>query len=215
MRLHAGLNPPDDRAGRLSVRRPKQDTELVSAEPGGEIVLPDTAGNGPGRRAKYPVACDVAVKVVHLLEMVQVQNGKAERLPRPGGQGDPFGQLGIPRPAVGEARERIGPRRGGQCPLRLGRRTVASPQMHHLAQQAAGRLQLARVEIAGQMHVGLPLDAHANDSDLAAGRRRRRGIARDDYVGLPLGRDRLAAEPDAESRAAEDFGPACRFRHGS
>ena len=78
-----------------------QDHELVTAEPGGEVVGPDAGADPIGDRGEHPVAAGVAQEVVHHLEPVQVEEEDGRRASR--GQTD-F-QLSKEGPPVGQPGE--------------------------------------------------------------------------------------------------------------
>ena len=66
----------------------EQDEELLAAEPAGEVAVPQHGLERRADRGQHLVALAVAVLVVDLLEVVQVEHDHGERCDRAVGLGD-------------------------------------------------------------------------------------------------------------------------------
>jgi len=85
-----------------------------------------------------------------LVRMVQVEDGQAQFLPGLD-LTEASGQHAIPRPAVGQAGQRIAHGLGGQSHTRLGFKTPATLQLHDASQQPADDLYDRRLHVGRQM----------------------------------------------------------------
>ncbi len=85
----------------------QQDGELVPAEAGHRVLVPDVRLQPAGHPGQHPVADGVAQAVVHLLEMVQVQEEDAQPATVPLGPGQGLSQPVLEELPVREAGELV------------------------------------------------------------------------------------------------------------
>src|SRR5581483_8806938 len=119
------LDGPDRRARPLHdppglplARARQQERELVAAEACYLVVQPHGPAQHLADRAQHGVPAQVAVALVHRLEVVQVEQDERERLAPTLRARDLLAQAGLEGGMVKAARERIG-RRRPLCPLVL------------------------------------------------------------------------------------------------
>src|SRR5215218_792718 len=114
----------------------EQDGELLAAVAGHHVGPADHGLPGGGRLLEEPVPGLVAVAVVVGLEVVEVEQGHAHRLPGPGRPGQLPRQLLVPGPPVRHPGEAVGPGQPPHLPVQgpdLGQQPPQRPQ------QDAGR----------------------------------------------------------------------------
>jgi len=110
----ASPDPLGDTAGLLRRGAAEQDGELLAAEPADEIGLADLLTHLRGERPEHRVTGEVPVRVVDVLEVVDVGEQHRERLSAAPCPDDREVGLTLPRARVQHARLRIGTRLGLQ-----------------------------------------------------------------------------------------------------
>ena len=102
--------PARQRAGRLRARIALQHRELVAAEPRDRVVLADRAADALRDGAQQLVADRMAERIVHALEVVEVETEHGERLAQGRHAGQAFGHALVEQHAVRQIRQRVVPR---------------------------------------------------------------------------------------------------------
>nr|WP_255600999.1 hypothetical protein [Blastococcus sp. LR1] len=150
--------PLRDRLGlRHAVDGRQQDGELVAAEPGHGVAVPQDLGQPWGHLAQQGVAVGVAQAVVDLLEAVEVDEHDGDLGRRPGRRGERLVEPVAQQEAVGQAGQRIV---GGGVPVPLGRGVQLlglDPQPRGRAGHDAEQRRVEDDETADQHH-----DQHAH-----------------------------------------------------
>ena len=106
----AAEDPPPDRHGIVQVAVGEHERELVAADPEPAVPSPHVAGQDPGGRDEQRVARRVPLRVVELLQVVDVDVQERERPVVRARDGDLLRQLLLERPVVAEAREPVAQR---------------------------------------------------------------------------------------------------------
>ena len=208
--------------------------ELVAAVAGGDVVGADAAAQRGADAAQHLVAGQVAVLLVDLLEVVEVDQHERGRLGgAAGGALDLAPELLVQRGVVEAAGERVGLRRAGEVGVGAGVAAGDAGQLRERLQHRevlgadAVRALPADAEHAAQLAV--PAERHRERRAHAPERRVRRqrgdrlvvvgqhrAAALDDLAGEPgAGLQRPADELGRQARdAADDEArrPACRGR---
>ena len=150
LRRHRGAQPLGRAAGAGTIRRGLDDDELVAAPAGELVAAADGLGEPPGHLGQDLVAALVAVVVVDLLEVVDVDPRERQVVAVAHGERDGAVELVRPVAAVREAREVVGERLLGEPPVGVDERVV---ELLHPQGGGHARLELRGVERLAQVVV--------------------------------------------------------------
>ena len=123
--LHQGV----EAVARLRRGPAHQEGELLAAVPAGEFVRVHATGEQAGRGQQHAVPHLVAMRVVDLLEVVEVDHGQGEPGATSLGLPQPFADGEVECPAVGDAREGVGGGLGPRADEVLLERVHAAQQL--------------------------------------------------------------------------------------
>ena len=185
----------------------EQQGELVAAEPGREVVVPDAALDPLGDRAEEPVAGGVAEGVVHDLEVVEVEEQDGEDASRAASSARlSLDLLGEHRP-VREPRQRVVVGLVAELllePGQLGERLLELAVLERDRGLVGERLEQPQVVVVERGPLGEPVgDGHRADHPGLADERADHRLADRAPVGSVVGRRAaeerppLGLEPDA------------------
>jgi hypothetical protein len=177
-----GEDPPADLAAGVDVGYRQEDRELVAADPERPVAAPQHGRRHPADGLKEPVAAGVALRVVHDLQVVDVDQEQSKRQLHPLRHLELTGQLVLERTVVAEPRQAV------------DERVVAGPAVELLQLVA---LTLEGVDLARDRHPQEPEQDRQSERGQQQGHRRESGVAQ---VLRRVRLDRGDSHQDAEGQ---------------